>query len=220
MIRSRTLPFIALSSLALFAPNMARADSCDATRAYQEGMMRMHKNMDIDYSGQVDSDFARGMKPHHEGAIDMANVELRYGKDADIRSMAAWIKTAQEAEIGQMSNWISRVAVEKPYGRAENPKAIQAFKDSMSVMHKQMNIAYSGNPDADFVCGMIPHHQGAIDMAAVEIRSGRDPKMLKLASDIVRSQSGEIAVMKRWLSRNNIRCTLSDMPMSGMHHSM
>ncbi len=205
--------------LTFLIAGQAVAVCSEATQAYQAGMLRMHSAMDITYSGQVDSDFARGMKPHHEGAVDMADVELRYGHDAEMRSMAAWIRVAQEGEIGEMANWIDRRAAEPPYGRAEKPGAVTAFREGMHAMHRAMNITYSGDADRDFVCGMIPHHQGAVDMARIEVSEGRDPDMLKLAGGIIRSQGGEIAVMRRWLRRHRIICEQSAEAMSGMHHS-
>lgn len=78
-------------------------------------------------------------------------------------------------------------------------KAFQAANDKM---HKDMAIAYSGNADADFVRGMIPHHQGAIDMAKVVLAHGKDPQIRKLAQDIIRAQESEIAWMKEWLEKN------------------
>jgi uncharacterized protein (DUF305 family) len=215
-----------LLALCITSLSSAHAEETASTAAYKAGMMEMHMGMDIDYSGQVDSDFARGMKPHHQGARDMAAVELRYGQDPQIRAMAAWINAAQEGEIGKLSNWISRRAIEKPYGTPEKHHTTKSFKDGMATMHREMNIAYSGNADQDFVCGMIPHHQGAIAMALVEVKEGRDPQMLELASSIIRSQSGEIAVMQRWLKRKGIvyeisKCTMEGMGgMEEMHHAM
>jgi uncharacterized protein (DUF305 family) len=80
--------------------------------------------------------------------------------------------------------------------------ADQAFMESMQAMMKNMNVRPTGKPDQDFVLMMMPHHQGAIDMAKVELRYGKDPELLKLAGDIVTAQEKEIAEMKDWLARN------------------
>lgn len=50
---------------------------------------------------------------------------------------------------------------------------------------------------------MIPHHQGAVEMAQIEIKYGKDPELLKLANDIVAAQESEIALMKGWLAKNS-----------------
>jgi uncharacterized protein (DUF305 family) len=69
-------------------------------------------------------------------------------------------------------------------------------------MHEGMNITFSGNADADFVNGMIPHHQGAVAMAKVVLAFGKDPEIRKLAEAIVQAQESEIATMRTWLKRN------------------
>lgn len=56
--------------------------------------------------------------------------------------------------------------------------------------------------DVAFACGMIAHHQGAIDMAQVLLEYGDDPEMIKLAGDIIAAQVGEIDQMKAWLAKN------------------
>lgn len=79
--------------------------------------------------------------------------------------------------------------------------ATQAFRDANEKMHKDMDIAYSGNADTDFLKSMIPHHQGAIDMAKVVLRYGSDPEIKKLAQEIITTQEKEIAMMKEWLRK-------------------
>ena len=72
-------------------------------------------------------------------------------------------------------------------------------------MHRGMDIRFSGNADVDFVRGMIPHHQGAIDMAKVVLEHGKDEQVRKWAADIIREQEREIAEMRAWLVRNGQR---------------
>ncbi len=54
----------------------------------------------------------------------------------------------------------------------------------------------SDDADRDFVAGMIPHHQGAVDMAKAELQNGKDPEMRHLATSILQSQARQIAQMK------------------------
>jgi uncharacterized protein (DUF305 family) len=82
---------------------------------------------------------------------------------------------------------------------AESPSTA-GYKAAMDKMHKDMMaIAYTGDADTDFVRGMIPHHQAAIDMAKVELANGKDPELRKLAEAIIAAQEAEIKEMEAWL---------------------
>jgi uncharacterized protein (DUF305 family) len=70
----------------------------------------MMRDMEIKYTNNPDVDFLRGMIPHHQGAIDMAKVQLAHGKDPAIRAMAEKIIADQEKEIGQMQEWLKKNA--------------------------------------------------------------------------------------------------------------
>lgn len=74
------------------------------------------------------------------------------------------------------------------------------YMTAMDKMHKPMMDGIKNhNPDIAFIKGMIPHHQGAIDMAKIELKYGKDPKTKALAEEIIKSQEKEIALMKQWL---------------------
>jgi uncharacterized protein (DUF305 family) len=77
-----------------------------------------------------------------------------------------------------------------------------AFNGINAKMHEAMNITFTGNADVDFVKGMIPHHQGAIDMAKTVLAFGKDPEVKKLAQEVIKAQEAEIAMMKEWLKKN------------------
>jgi Domain of unknown function (DUF305) len=89
----------------------------------------------------------------------------------------------------------------EPKGDA-SPSSL-AFHGIKQKMHGAMDIAFTGNADADFVKGMIPHHQGAIDMAETVLAFGKDPEVRKLAEEIIKAQTSEIALLKDWLKKNS-----------------
>jgi uncharacterized protein (DUF305 family) len=83
-------------------------------------------------------------------------------------------------------------------GNSPSTAAFQAADDSM--MTGMSGVEYTGDADHDFVAHMIPHHQGAVAMAKVELKYGKDAKLRALAKEIITSQDKEIAFMKQWLA--------------------
>ena len=84
-----------------------------------------------------------------------------------------------------------------------NP-AIEADHSAMDKMMAGMEKPYTGDADQDFVSHMLPHHQGAIDMAQAELKYGTDPKMRQLAARIVAAQHDEISFMQAWQKKHPV----------------
>lgn len=91
------------------ATSSTEAADAPASQAYKAAMDKMHSAMSAQkYTGDADVDFAVGMIPHHQAAIDMANTVLEHGKDPEIRKLAEEIVAAQEREIKQLETWLEK----------------------------------------------------------------------------------------------------------------
>jgi uncharacterized protein (DUF305 family) len=106
----------------------AAADS-PSTKAFMEASKKMHGDMAMDYTGDADVDFVRGMIPHHQGAIDMAVAELRYGRNEQLKRIAQEIIVDQQQEIAAM-----QLALGKPLPPSV-PAPTQGAMPPMNMEH-------------------------------------------------------------------------------------
>jgi uncharacterized protein (DUF305 family) len=118
------------------------------------------------------------------------------------------LATAIAAILAAGSPAMAQQAGQHQHGQTAAPKPAgdspsnAAYKASHDKMMKGMEVPLTGNADVDFVRNMIPHHQGAIDMAEVELAHGKNPTLKKLARKIIADQKKEIAQMEAWLKKN------------------
>jgi uncharacterized protein (DUF305 family) len=111
-------------------------------------------------------------------------------------STVALAQTAAPVDHSKMDH--SKMGHGAPTKAGDAPSTV-AYKAANGKMHTGMDIKFTGDADVDFVKGMIPHHQGAVEMAKIVLKHGKDPELKKLASEIVAAQDKEIAFMQTWL---------------------
>ncbi|TCD06949.1 DUF305 domain-containing protein [Erythrobacteraceae bacterium CFH 75059] len=96
--------------------------------------------------------------------------------------------------------------------------AQEAYSQANARMHAGMAAAVDADPDVAFAKGMIPHHQGAIDMARVQLQYGSDPEMRQLAQEIIRAQEAEIAQLQAFLAARGVAGS-TPAPAAPAHHA-
>ncbi|MGW6563956.1 DUF305 domain-containing protein [Streptomyces sp. NPDC054975] len=155
----------------------------------------------------ADVTFAQAMIPHHQQALEMARLAEGRAEDAGVKKIVADVEKAQDPEIRTMKTWL------KAWGKPET--AAQggghggghggdghAMAGMMSEQDMKDLAALRGKAfDRKFAELMIAHHEGAVEMAEAEQKNGRDATARKLADDVVRTQSAEIAELKKILGR-------------------
>ena len=107
---------------------------------------------------------------------------------------------------------VKQMTPEMPLSLHSHTAFHQSMDYSMLIMNNAMkNAPMTGNADDDFAAMMIPHHQGAVDMAKLELLYGQDPALKRLAQEIIVTQGSEIAVMQMHLGQTTNN-------MQGHHH--
>jgi uncharacterized protein (DUF305 family) len=173
----------------------------DTSGMGEKSMMTMMNSMmdnmkTMQSSGNPDNDFASMMKAHHLGAIEMAQMEVAKGTDAQMKQMAQKMIDDQQKEVSEFNTFLS--------GHNAHGGGDAFFKEAMSKMNNmEMDMDHSGSMDKQFAQMMVPHHQSAIDMSKAYIKSGAHEEKLKtMANNIISSQQKEIGELKAWLDKN------------------
>ncbi|ADD43839.1 DUF305 domain-containing protein [Stackebrandtia nassauensis] len=141
--------------------------------------------------------FAQMMIPHHEQAVEMAELAENRASDADVKDLAVEIKDAQGPEIKTMTKWL------KSWDQPVEPDHDMGGEDGMADADEMMKLKDSKGTEFDklFAELMIAHHEGAVTMAEDEQKNGENPEAKKLAKAIEKTQTAEIEELEAILDR-------------------
>ena len=139
----------------------------------------------------TDAAFVNDMVPHHESAVEMAEIAKEEADHAEVRKLADEIIAAQKREIETMKS------VQSDLG--DEHGGHMSGDDHMRGMDMDPEKLRGAKPfDRAFIDMMVPHHEGAVRMAREEVATGKNPKLRRLAEEIITAQRREIAQMRQW----------------------
>jgi uncharacterized protein (DUF305 family) len=155
------------------------------------GMAREMVMEDGKYS---DKAFIDAMVPHHQGAVEMAQVALENAEHEEIIELSRNIISSQQAEIEEL-----KAIKQEEFGTSQVPMEMsQQQMRGMGMMMDPQELANKEPFDKAFIDAMIPHHQSAIEMSQVALDKSDNPEIKELAENIISAQQEEIEQMKQW----------------------
>jgi uncharacterized protein (DUF305 family) len=204
---------LVIGEMACVSPAAVAANAEGPFLALNEtAMNKMMAGMAVKPTRDADRDFVAMMMPHHQGAIDMAQAELQFGHNQKLLRIAQEIVVEQLQEIAAMRlaigepaspTWLTNTAHDAPAAAPPQKAApgsdaafVSRSNAAMDKMMTDMAVKPTGDVDHDFVTMMVPHHQGAIDMAQAELQYGQSPQLKTIAQEIIVGQMQEITLMR------------------------
>lgn len=161
-------------------------------------------SVSVSTASAADEMFVTMMIPHHQQAIDMAEIVLsKDGIDPRVTELAQQVKDAQGPEIERMLGWLEGWGVEydpdatggMDHGSMNTDDGMMSDKDMIALENAD---ATEGN--RLFLEQMIVHHEGAVDMARTALEDAQDPDVLALAQQVIDDQNAEIGTMQDLLT--------------------
>ncbi len=191
------------SLVALLTASTITVSITDTTKAQQQNQTQAPRSA-IDRNTEVDKSFIEMMIPHHQGAVEMAQMAVNKAKNPEVKKLAESIIKDQKREIGQMRTWykqwygaevpITGMNMQVHHGMGQEMMQVMHYQE---MMDQEMMVALknASNFEREFLRQMISHHEMALMMAGMVVDGAVHPETRKLASSIIKSQSAEINKM-------------------------
>ena len=196
--------------LALAATALALAAVLSACSSHSSDMAGVNATAAIVAGQEGDIAFAQLMIPHHEQAVEMADMALERETSAEVAALAEQIKGAQDPEIEQMAGWLTAWGAPREMPGMSSDGSMDHGSDDMGGMTMDgmmtaedmaaLGAAAGTAFDEKWITLMIAHHEGALTMASQVLRTTTDAEVRTLAEAIVVGQKAEIAEMKGLLA--------------------
>lgn len=178
-----------------------------ATESAKSGGMRGmdHSKMGQDSGGTAsqslmqngeysDRRFIDEMVPHHQGAVEMAEVALENAEHEEVRQLSENIISSQRSEIEELKE-----IKQEEFGTSEVPMQMdEGQMEGMGMMTNPQSLADEEPFDRAFIEAMTPHHRSAVEMAAVAQKESDSPRIKELAGNIIEAQERELSRMQTW----------------------
>lgn len=146
-----------------------------------------------------DLQFIDSMTNHHQGAVMMSEMALQQTQNAELRAFLQKIIDDQTREIAQMKEWRDKWYAGKPSALNMEMPGMEDHSEKMGEAHSAEMKAMAGRDfDVHFIDMMIPHHDGAVEMAKDALEKAEHPEIKTLANEIIREQEAEIKKMRDW----------------------
>jgi uncharacterized protein (DUF305 family) len=147
----------------------------------------------------ADVTFTQNMIPHHQQAIEMAQLVDTHTDRPELRKLADSIQSSQRQEITQLQGWLRSWGKPMTPSEGHGGHGDTEMPGMMSEADMRRLMAATGTEfDLAYVDMMATHHQGAIDMANTELKDGSLPQVTRLAEQIIDTQQDEIDQLQRW----------------------
>lgn len=170
--------------------------------ALMSAMSKMMKDMEAQpMKGNTDHDFASMMKLHHQGAIQMAQIEIQQGKDTMMKQMAQKMKDVQTKEVAELNEVIAATGSSAKNYDPSNKQtgAAKAMSNNM-VMMKKMGKMSMSSLDHEFADMMVKHHKDGIMMAKSILTYCKNAKLRSLAQKMIPEQTEDIRELQQWMN--------------------